>query len=121
VEAHDGVGELAVAVALPDFGTVQPPYPASVVLRQAARVGYAELPREVARHAGRHGRGIVQEGAEEADGAELDCEAQPRVVPPLRGGKFAVGVVKVEVPGKLVGRRLSGIAAVVALLLGGQE
>ena len=120
-EAHERVGELAVAVALPDLGGVQPAHPAGIVLRQAARVGDAELPRQVGGHPGRHGGGIVEEGAQEADGAELDREAQAHVVPSFRGGQVAVGVVEVEVPGKLVGRRLAGVAAIPPLLLGGQE
>ena len=61
-EPDKGVGELAVAVALPDFGRVQPPHPASVVLRQAnpGRRWQAALPGRPpprpARRRGRRGR-----------------------------------------------------------------
>ncbi len=85
-------------MATPDLGGMQPADPSGLVAGQTARVGDGELTRQVDSDTGRHGRRIVKEGAEEADRAELNREAEPHVVPSFRGGQFAVGIVEVEVP-----------------------
>jgi len=78
---------------------------------------------------GRHVRGLLQEGAQEPDGAELDGEAQSHVraaaagdegADPRKSFEFRC-VVEVEVAGQLLGGGFAGVAAVAPLLLLVQE
>ena len=70
--------------------------------------------------AGDSGR-LVQERAEESNGAELDGEPEPHVIPTLGAGQLAIGIVEVEVPRELLRARFAGISAIAPLLFGGQE
>ena len=68
------------------------------------------MARDAARHSGR----LIQERAKETHGAELD--GKPAHVIPTLGRAFAIGVVEVEVPCKLVRARFACIPAISALL-----
>jgi hypothetical protein len=90
-------------------------------LGQAARIGDAKLLGQMACDpAGDSGR-LVQERAEKSNGAELDGEPEPHVIPTLGAGKLAIGIVEVEMPRELLRARFAGISAIASLLFGGQE
>ena len=61
------------------------------------------------RHRGRYIGGIVEEGAQEAHGAELRREAEPVVVATELGDDRAVTFVEVEVAVELLLARLTGV------------
>ena len=58
-----------------DLGGMQPANPSDLVTGQAARVSDGELTRQIDSDTGRHGGRIIEEGAEETNGAKLDREA----------------------------------------------
>ena len=81
----------------------------------------AELVGHATHHGSRRVGRIVEERAQESHGAELHGTAQAHVLAPVAAEEGAVGVVKVEVTGKLLGAGLAGIATVAARLLLGQK
>ena len=116
-EVDEGVSELAVAKAGPDFSGMLPTGPALAIQSETAEIGNPELARQVAGNARRHIDRVIQEGAQEPHRAELHGKAQPHVIPAFGGSQFSVGIVEVEVTGKLIRAGLTGVAAVTALLL----
>lgn len=73
-------------------------------------------------HGGRRRlHGIVEEGAEQPDRAELNRNTEAVVVAAVLGDEGAVSVVEVEMAGELVGRGLVREAAVAAGLVVGDE
>ena len=77
----------------------------------------ARCPRGAARAASR----INQEGSQEPNRGELNGEPEPCVVFAQLINDAAVTVVEVKVLAQLRARGLAGIAAIAALLVGGQE
>ena len=65
--------------------------------------------------------GIVEERPQEPDRSQLQGKAQPVVIATPRPQHRAIGVVEMEVATELGGRGFAGVAAVVPLLLRGQE
>ena len=65
--------------------------------------------------------GIIEERPQEPDRPQLQGKAQPVVIATPRLQHRAIGVVEMEVATELSGRGLAGVAAVVPLLLCGQE
>jgi hypothetical protein len=66
-------------------------------------------------------RGVIDEGAEQPDRAELHRHAQPVVVAAVLSDEGAIGVVEVEVAGELVERGVARKAPVSTGLIVGQE
>ena len=110
-----------VAVALLDLRRMQPSTPGCGVLSKATRIGDAKLLGQMVRDPAWDSGRLVQERAEETNGAELDGEPEPHVIPALGTSQLAVGIVEVEMPCELVRARLAGIPAVSPFLLGGRE
>ena len=75
------------------------------------------MARDSVRDSGR----LIQERAEEANGAELDGKPEPHVIPTLGAGQLAIGIVEVEMPRELLRARFAGIPAIAPFLFGGQE
>ena len=69
----------------------------------------------------RHVREVLQKGAEETGGAELDGKAQTAMVAAMGVDEPAITVVQVEIAGQLFRAEFSGEAAVAVPLLFGQE
>jgi len=122
VVLHLWVGEVAVAVGLLDLPGVQPigAVPGGVLLEHP-RVGDAELPGQVRRDRPGHVGRVGQERPQEADGTELDGEAEAVVLTTAHVHQVPVGRVEVEVAVELGLVRLAGVPAVAALLLRGEE
>ena len=104
-----------------DLGGMIPALLAGRVALQAGGVGDAELPAEVGDDARWCLGGVGQEGPQEPHGPELHGEPEPVVIPSVPVDQTSVRVVEMEVASQLCGRRLTGVAAVAALLLPGQE
>ena len=94
---------------------------AFTVESKTAWISDAELSREGAHDTGRHPDRIVEEGAQEPHGAELDGEPEAHVIPALGSGQLPVSIIKVEMARELVRARLARVAAVSPFLLGGEE
>ena len=120
-ELNEGFREGAVAVAVPDLGRVPAAPLGGRVLRQQPGGLDAELAGHERDSLVRHVCGLLQEGAQEPDGPELDGKAQPHVRAAAAGHEGAVGVVEVEVAGQLLGSGFAGIPTVAPLLLLVQE
>ncbi len=100
---------------------MQPSTPGRGVLGQAARIGDAKLLGQMACDPARNSSRLIQKRAEETNGAELDGEPEPHVIPTLGAGQLAIGIVEVKVPCELLRARFAGIPAIAPFLLGGQE
>ena len=57
----------------------------------------------------------------ETNGAELDGEPEPHVIPTLGADQLAIGIVEVEMPRELLRARFAGIPAIPPFLFDGQE
>src|SRR5271165_1895546 len=119
--AGEGVGELAIAVLFTDLAGMLPSGAYDRIACKASRIGNVELTGEVGNDAGWHTVRLVEKGAEEPHGAELNREAETHVVPALRADHLAVGIVQVEVARELIRARLTRIATISPLLLGGEK
>ena len=69
---------------------------AFTVESKTAWISDAELSREVAHDTGGHLDRIVEEGAQEPHGAELDSEPEAHVIPALGSGQLPVSIIKVD-------------------------
>ena len=87
---------------------------AGLILRLPLRSWQAE-------HANRHVGRIGQKRTQESGSDDLQRQTETVVVAAPLGEQFAIGVVEVEVASELSGCRFSGVAAVAALLVFGQE
>ena len=113
--------EVAISVVTADLGGVIPALLTGRVALQAGGVGDAELPAEVGDDAQWDLGGVGQEGPQEPHGPELHGESEPVVIPSVPIDQTAIRVVEMKVASQLPGRRLTGVPAVAALLLPGQE
>jgi hypothetical protein len=114
----DRIAEVAVAVGALDLaGVLTPGRFATAVEQQARHVGDAHLGGDVRDDPRRHSRGVRQERAQVAHGAELHREAEPEVIAAAAGDHLPVAVIEVERAGQVGGRRLPAVAAVARLLL----
>ena len=85
--------------------------PPAGIVRQAARVGEAELRGQVGHDPRRNVRWSSEEGAQVAHGGKLDGKAEPVVVAAARANELAVAIVEVEAPGALRRRWFGGSPA----------
>src|ERR1700729_406557 len=94
---------------------------AVAVMEKATKLFDLELPCKAVDDAGRHVREVLQEGAQEPGGAELDGETQTAMFAAMGVDEAAIAVVQVEIAGQLFRAEFSGEAAVVIPLLFCQE
>src|SRR5216684_632541 len=81
----------------------------------------AELPGHRGNNSSWHGRRILEERPQKAHGGELQGEPKTVGSAALLDDLRVVGVIEVEVPGQLLGRRIADIPAVALALRGAQE
>ena len=84
-------------------------------------IGYPELPPRVRDGAFEDVRRIGEEGAQAADGSELEGEAEAQVVGATPVDECLVLVVEVKLPRKLLRGGLAGVAVVRPSLIVGEE
>ena len=115
------IGELAIAIGLPDFRRVLPACFSITIAHKAARVGDADPLCQGGGNLRRYLGRVGEEGAEKSHRAELYGEAETHVVPPAATDHRQVGVIEMEIAIKLFQRRGAVEAAVSLLLLDGQK
>ena len=113
--------EVTVAIVPTDLGGVVPALLARGVTLQALGLGDAQLPGDVGHDARWDLGGVGQEGAQESHRSELHGEAEAGVIAPAPGDETTILVVEVKVASSWAGDGLTGVAAVAALLILGQE
>jgi hypothetical protein len=115
------IREVAIPVIQPDLcGMNKAPLSVPIADQVRSRID-AELPGDRGHHSSWHGRRILEEGPQKAHGGKLQGEAETVGGAALLDDPRVVGVIEVEVPGQLLGRRIAGILAVALALRGAQE
>lgn len=128
-ELDTGLTEVAVAEAGADLGLVVPA-DLGVPIELEAAESLGNIARQSRRpqllgylvdRSKRHVARILQEGAQEPHGRQLNGHAEAVVIPTASGDEIEVGLVEVEEPAQLRRRRFPSETAVAATLLGTQE
>ena len=121
-EASRGVLlQVAKPVALADHRNVAPALPAVAIGVEAGRRHLVELTCDGGDHRGRRLARIVEKGAKEAGGAELDRKADPVVRAAHLTDQFTISGIEVEIAGELLPAEVAGVSAVSRALLVGEK
>ena len=120
-ERHAGIGDGAIAVAGPNTRDMPPASPIVRIGKNRVRIIEAELLCRVPHRGRRGGRKVFEKHAEHANRSELNGDAQAVAIAAVLGDERAIGVVEIEMPHQLVGRRLSRETTVAPDLVFGEE
>ena len=115
------LGELVIAVDVPNFRRVAPACLSFAIAAKARWIGDADLSRQGGDNLRRHLGRIGEKGAEEPYRAELHSETKAHVIPPSAPDHRKIGVVEMEMAIELFPGGNVVEASVPALLLGRQK
>lgn len=104
-----------------DFERVAPAPATRPVGVQTIADFHAELFRHAADHRRRHGNGVRQQGAQEAQSPEMNGAAQAHMGAAVGADEGQVGVVEMKVAGQLLGGGVAAELAVALALWGGEK
>lgn len=121
-EASRGVLlQVAKPVALADYRHVAPALPPVAIDVETGRQHLAELMCDGGDHRGRRLGRIVEKGAKEPGGAELDRKADPVMRSAHLPDQFTISGVEMEIAGELLVAGTAGVSAVPSALLVGEK
>jgi hypothetical protein len=120
-ELQRGIGKVFESAMAAYFGGMIPACFTLAVINEAAQLLDPELPGDAVDNTLRHIGQIFQKCAQKSRCAELDGEAQPGMVTPMRVDDCAIAIVKEKVPGQLLLRGFPAEAAITLPLFLGEK